>query len=471
MKFNSSARFNRKSFNSEKVFDAGIHLGGTVTNTCVGLGDLPLSGWSFRKQITISNTGAELTDYQISFIINRSAGVDSGNTVYVGTKCQDDYDDIRFTKADGITLLDYWIESSSAATATIWVEVDTVAGSGDTTLYLYYGNGSAAAVSDGDATFDFFDDFLGTAIDTDKWTIDDATGWSVSGGQLKGTNTAGRIRSKQLFSGPFIAETWHKIVSFPTNGYEVLGTWVSPSNGCGGFLPHSNAFFSFNEGTYIMYDPSPVVPQNNWCLYMVWEDGADHAHERIVQSANSHQNDFTNSVDSEPITLGKRYTNDFTGQAYEAYWDWILVRKYAATEPTVSAWGMETTWVPGAAIPAPITEFGITLENTINNSADHSYSFEPADITATIELSNLEVMAQVFIDTTTVIKIPFNYGSSEITVGETITGATSGATGTVTIVEVTAGDWGTGDAEGYIYVKDPSGVFEVGEEINGSEGG
>ena len=32
MKFNSSARFNRKSFNSEKLFDAGIHDAGNVLN-------------------------------------------------------------------------------------------------------------------------------------------------------------------------------------------------------------------------------------------------------------------------------------------------------------------------------------------------------------------------------------------------------------------------------------------------------
>ncbi len=115
-------------------------------------------------------------------------------------------------------------------------------------------------------------------------------------------------------------------------------------------------------------------------------------------------------------------------------------------------------------------EFGIDHEKTIEESHALTHTITPADITATIKLTP-EVMAQVFIDTTTVIKIPFENGSSEITVGETVTGATSGATGTVTIVEVTGGTWGSGDAEGYIYVEDPSGVFEDEEEINGADAG
>ena len=80
MKFNSSARFNRKSFNSEKLFDAGIHTA-TVTNEIIDYGAgviFPLTGWIYRKEITLTNAGAELTDYQLCFTIYRSSGADSG---------------------------------------------------------------------------------------------------------------------------------------------------------------------------------------------------------------------------------------------------------------------------------------------------------------------------------------------------------------------------------------------------------
>jgi len=49
-----------------------------------------------------------------------------------------------------------------------------------------------------------------------------------------------------------------------------------------------------------------------------------------------YDNDFTNAVSTEKITLGERYDNFGTGQSYEAYWDWIRIREYASTEPTVT---------------------------------------------------------------------------------------------------------------------------------------
>jgi len=51
--------------------------------------------------------------------------------------------------------------------------------------------------------------------------------------------------------------------------------------------------------------------------------------------------------------------------------------------------------------------------------------------------------------------LPFTQGSSEIRVGDTVTGATSGATAEVTGVVVTSGSW-TGTAAGYLFVKNQS---------------
>ncbi|RPI54593.1 MAG: DUF2341 domain-containing protein, partial [Chloroflexi bacterium] len=47
---------------------------------------------------------------------------------------------------------------ASGQTAILWVKVPTLPASGSTTLYLYYGNPDALAVSSGDDTFELFDD-------------------------------------------------------------------------------------------------------------------------------------------------------------------------------------------------------------------------------------------------------------------------------------------------------------------------
>jgi hypothetical protein len=50
-------------------------------------------------------------------------------------------------------------------------------------------------------------------------------------------------------------------------------------------------------------------------------------------------------------------------------------------------------------------------------------------------------------------RVNFNTGSVAFTVGQTVTGGSSGATGTVVAVVVTSGSWGGGDAAGYLVVR------------------
>lgn len=119
------------------------------------------SSWSYRKPITITNTGSALTDYQI--LIN---DFDTATLVSAG-KMQSNGNDIRFANSSDIEL-SYWIERGMNTSATdIWVKVDSIAGGGDTTIYMYYGNSSASAASNGRDTFIVWDDF---ASATEQWT-------------------------------------------------------------------------------------------------------------------------------------------------------------------------------------------------------------------------------------------------------------------------------------------------------------
>jgi hypothetical protein len=140
-----------------------------------------LSGYSYRKSLSLSRASGAVTDYQMKIIIHRTTGSDSGLDVYIDTKCLESYNDIRFTKSDGTTLLDYWIESSDSSSATIWIEFDSI-GTGATTFYLYYGKSGASAVSSGANTFPFFDDFSGDTLNATNWPS--SSGAVVSGGKV-----------------------------------------------------------------------------------------------------------------------------------------------------------------------------------------------------------------------------------------------------------------------------------------------
>jgi hypothetical protein len=52
-------------------------------------------------------------------------------------------------------------------------------------------------------------------------------------------------------------------------------------------------------------------------------------------------------------------------------------------------------------------------------------------------------------------------GTTEIEVGDEITGATSSATATITRVVLTSGDWADGDAAGYLYFASQTGTFQA----------
>lgn len=54
-------------------------------------------------------------------------------------------------------------------------------------------------------------------------------------------------------------------------------------------------------------------------------------------------------------------------------------------------------------------------------------------------------------------RLSFNTGSGAFTVGQTVTGASSGATGIIIAVVVTSGSWGGGDAAGYLVIRGGNG--------------
>jgi hypothetical protein len=112
-----------------------------------------LAGWSKRKAIVLTGgaSGAQ-TAFQLKLIVTFDGDM------------QSDFDDLRFTQADGTTLIDAWLETKTDDTsATVWAEFPTTpANTVEQTYYMYYGNAGAVSDWDGTETFEFFDDFENT---------------------------------------------------------------------------------------------------------------------------------------------------------------------------------------------------------------------------------------------------------------------------------------------------------------------
>ncbi|MCK5139627.1 MAG: DUF2341 domain-containing protein, partial [Thermodesulfovibrionia bacterium] len=150
----------------------------TPTQTNIVKDFTPATGWygefSYRKLIRIYGSVGAGTDYQVRVNVTYESGM------------QADFDDIVFTDNDNVTQLDHWLEYKvDSVFADVWVEVaDDL--ENDLWLMMYYGDPSASSLSDGEATFPFFDDFEDGSFDTDLWTEESSGGsYTEAGGYLK----------------------------------------------------------------------------------------------------------------------------------------------------------------------------------------------------------------------------------------------------------------------------------------------
>lgn len=101
------------------------------------------AGWSYVQPLVIHNNTASLvTDYQTRFTHNTQTPISAGQMLANG-------DDIRFGKdCAGTTLFNYWIESGiNTASTVLWVKIDSLPASDSVTIYMFYGNASAASAS------------------------------------------------------------------------------------------------------------------------------------------------------------------------------------------------------------------------------------------------------------------------------------------------------------------------------------
>ncbi len=124
--------------------------------------------WKHRKNIIIDGSSSEtLLNYQMKYTIHKGSGIDTTTDIYCGN-INDDFSDLRFTKQDGKTLLNYWIQEYTAGdNAIVWVKIDYIPISpNQTNIYLYYGKPGVVSASDVNNTMIYSDLFDG---DLSKW--------------------------------------------------------------------------------------------------------------------------------------------------------------------------------------------------------------------------------------------------------------------------------------------------------------
>ena len=294
--------------------------------------------WNYKIPINISNTAGDLIDYQIKIELNSSNTGSNWNWSNEGS-------DIRFTNSTDDEL-DFWIESwdSTANTSTIWIKIPFLENNANTTIYIYYGNPSANSASDGTNTFDFFDDFEGSTLNSSKWT-DIQGSYSISNSAFHGNggNNIEWIRTN------LYQTIGNIIVEFSMKPDFATGDWDS-GIGIG----------AAGEGTASGFLDDRLTQQTICLVDTIWWSGYSdcnvarsdfntyHTYKVIMDTAanRKYMYDLTDGRSHNRAGTKTGYIwliTDSDSSNRDTSYDWIRVRKYSSTEPAISNIGNEET--------------------------------------------------------------------------------------------------------------------------------
>jgi hypothetical protein len=318
-----------------------------------------LTGWTYRKPITLSRASGAVTNYQMKVLVGESSGA-TGEDVDCGGLCKTDFSDLRFTTSDGTTLLDYYIEAVSGTTpnqlASVWIEFDSI-GTGATTFYMYYGNAGASAVSSGANTFLFFDDFSGSLS---AWENLGQT-WSIVSGKLRGSCAAST--EGMLITASQVAPTDNYAVDAAVNAQYGL----SANNYQSGLVINDTKVLATKGKGYWL----DLTGYNKWAI-LDEVGGLDlSAADAAFNAQSVHQYSFRKNgtahalyVD-DALKVSHTYSWPTAPQyvgcsiAYDANYaeyDNFRVRNFQTTEPAWGSWGGQET-ESGIIVPVLFSQY------------------------------------------------------------------------------------------------------------------
>ena len=285
-------------------------------------------GYLYRKPLVLTGgASGALVDFQLDISI-----------AHVSGKIQADFDDLRFTQADGTTTVDAWLESKVDSTsAEVWVEFPTTpANTVEQEYFMYYGKVGAVSDWDGDATFLFFDDFESALS---GWTASAERGATAYEGSY-GVHTA--VQNKHpahaIIENNICIEA--KVRQSGRSGIHVRTTQSPEPDGANGVgyqlfnKLDGNIYIYEQSSGYIATEPA-TNPTTGWYNWKFCIDGSD-MKGKYWADGTSEPAWMISASDATVASGGIGFYGYSTG----TYCDLIRVSKYATNPPTY-AFGAE----------------------------------------------------------------------------------------------------------------------------------
>ncbi len=299
--------------------------------------------WGARKYVRVENVDATTySNAAVQMFVTYDADM------------QGDFDDLRFTSSDGLTIIPHWIGSSTdSVMAEIWVKVPSLAAEDTTDIFMYFNHPTATTSSSVDNVFIAADDFEDDDITeysgqttlfntgTD-FNFDGTYGLDNFGNTLGRANTGGIYRFDQTVSQ---GETFRFMQYVDTSAatdetctkFAIQGTSVPNDNYAICLeLPGTDHISLVRNVVDNEASADAIVSSSTVTLATGWYEvevdwGTDDSFAVTMT-------DSTNSVVASFSTSDSNYTSGGIGFTYwynSGGWDSISSRPTLATEPTV----------------------------------------------------------------------------------------------------------------------------------------
>lgn len=307
-----------------------------------------VSGYSYRKKITLTGQSGAGTSYQVKLLVGESSGA-TGENFDLESHCSNFPNDITFTDDDGSTELYYWLEGTPTGTtpnrlSTFWVKVtDSLETNQD--IYVYYGKSSDNTDnSDGANTFVFFDDFSYTDSPTNHgWGAPSGGTWSVDTDNTLKAWGGNWIYIRKPLTLTNMAITFRAKIGYAADFYGTKFIWANPGGYQLGYGAGVNGGTLNTCSAEACQGPNTIngtgTPDISWHTFEARRYNGNFETLYVGTSqGTATENTYSTNVNLELIFANNGQDADSNRAAW---WDDIRIRKYAATEPSFSSAGSE----------------------------------------------------------------------------------------------------------------------------------
>lgn len=309
----------------------------------------------FRRMLLIDNTNSSetLINYQVSLSLDTQSLISADK---MSPTCSD----IRILDSDDETNLSYWIETGdndcNSVDTKIWVKVPLINSYSRKTIYLYYGDSGLLSVSDGESTFEFFDDF--DDLDENIWSSTNGTSnYSISDGSVTITsgaiytdNVVGDISnriieaqvrwtSSALQSGLMIGSQTNTDSGNNPSGASLSYILRGAGDGLGSFygLSATGNSNSYDIATAANSLSAPLIENNKYIIGTSISNRVRYYVDRVEDSGIESPLNGAFVNNNHYLWLGYfRGSNSGSIDVSDVVVDWVLSRKYVSVEPVVS---------------------------------------------------------------------------------------------------------------------------------------